>query len=75
MIKDFLREKIDAEDIEAEEQIQEIVESVKEQFQVQCKYFNAGGFDSPGYDVTCYVIAFIDENGILQGRSIEIESC
>lgn len=76
MIGDFLTEKMDAMgDIETEEQIHELAESVKEQFQVQCDYFHAGGFDSPGYDIACYVIAFIDENGKLQGRSVEIESC
>lgn len=76
MIGDFIMEKIDAlGEIDSSEQIQEIVESVQERFEVQCDYFHAGGFDSPGYDVECYVIAYLDGNGKLQGRSVEIESC
>lgn len=73
-IAEYILAQVDALDkIEEEEQISAIAEAVTKKFQVQCDYFHAGGFDSPGYDVECYVIAFLDEQGKLQGQSVEIE--
>ncbi len=42
-----------------------VVDEVKEKFNTQCTYSYCGGFDSPGYDVDCYAIAFIDSEGKL----------
>ena len=71
----FIQEKIEAvERFTDEEQIRKIVKEVRANFSAQCKYFYAGGFDSPGYDIDCYVIAYIDTDGTLGGEDIQIET-
>lgn len=73
-IKEFIIEKINKlGEIKEEYQIQEIVESVRNIFKTKCEYFYAGGFDSPGYDIDCYTIAFLDDKGDIQGVSVNIE--
>lgn len=73
-IKSFIINKFDEMEPEEGGELQEIVDAVKEKFKTECKYFHAGGFDSPGYDIDCYVIAFLDESGKIQGVSVDIES-
>lgn len=46
---------------------------VESKFNTQCDYTHCGGFDSPGYDIDCYAIAFIDENGKLDIMSFKKE--
>lgn len=73
-ITDFINKKIAVTDIEQEEDIMQIVQSVHNNFDTDCKYFYAGGFDSPGYDIDCYVIAYLEE-GIIKGVAVQVESC
>lgn len=42
-----------------------VCDEVKEKFNVQCQVCSCGGFDSPGYDIDCYAIAWISEDGNL----------
>lgn len=73
-IKTFILNKLDElKEVRESDQIVDIVTMVKETFNTQCKHFYAGAFDSPGYDMECYVIAFIDEQGELQGIDVMIE--
>lgn len=74
MIRNYILEKInEVGEFEEYKEIDEIVESVREKFNVQCECYSAGGFESPGYDIDCFIIAFIDENGKLQGIDVQIE--
>lgn len=41
-----------------------IVEKVKAQFNTDCTYDCIGGFDSPGYDITCYAFAYIEDGAV-----------
>lgn len=41
------------------------VDAVKATFGIQCDYAYCGGFDSPGYDIDCYAIAFVTTDGEL----------
>jgi hypothetical protein len=51
-----------------------IVDEVKEKFKTQIKMHDCGGFNSPGYDIECYAVAFIDENGELNIMDFQSES-
>lgn len=77
-IKDFVISKInhiyDQDDEMSEEIIGDIVHNVISEYGVKCNYFNAGDFTSTGYDCYYYVIAFIDENGNLEGVDVQVES-
>lgn len=46
--------------------LDEICGNVRDKFKVQCTHSYIGGFDSPGYDLNCYAIAFINEEGTLE---------
>lgn len=39
----------------------------------QYEMTNCGGFDSPGYDITCYCISYIDLEGRLQTIPVNFE--
>lgn len=41
------------------------VDAVRKSFGIQCDYAYCGGFDSPGYDIECYAIAFVTDEGEL----------
>lgn len=49
-----------------EDAIVRVCGMVRETFGVKCDYAYTGGFDSPGYDVSCYAIAFIKKNGEIE---------
>lgn len=73
-ITEYLEDQLsEFREISEEEEISFIVKRVNNSFkEAQCKYFYAGGFDSPGYDIECYIIAYLEE-GIIKGRDIQIE--
>ena len=48
-----------------EEAVRQAVEAVRENFKITCNYAYCGGFDSTGYDIDCYAIAFITDDGTL----------
>jgi hypothetical protein len=76
-INDFINERVEAIDeteLESSD-LHAIAKEVIETYKTQCKVFHAGSFESPGYDIDGYVIAYIDELGELQGVSIDIERC
>ncbi|WP_336761310.1 hypothetical protein [Paenibacillus sp. USHLN196] len=43
--------------------LEAICDDVKSNYSTDCKYEYIGGFESPGYDIDCYAISFIDEDG------------
>ncbi|OMC96237.1 hypothetical protein MKX34_24030 [Paenibacillus sp. FSL R5-0636] len=49
----------------AEEALRYAVESIKQHFDIPCMYEYCGGFDSPGYDIDCYAIAYVTKAGEL----------
>lgn len=48
-----------------EELLDKISNEVQEKFNVQCKSIETGKYTSCGYDMFCYAISFIDEEGKL----------
>ncbi|MNV49964.1 hypothetical protein D3C71_1419410 [compost metagenome] len=48
-----------------EETVVYAVDVVRNFFNIQCDYAYCGGFDSTGYDIYCYAIAFVTEEGEL----------
>lgn len=42
------------------------VGEVRDYLGIQCSYLCCGGFDSPGYRINCYVIAFVTDEGELE---------
>lgn len=48
------------------EYIEIIAEEVRNKFNVQCNTCECGGFDSPGYDIDCYAMAWINKDGSLE---------
>lgn len=70
-IWDYITERIDLD----EDNGYMVSEEVKEKFNTQCVYSHCGGFDSPGYDIDCYAIAFINEDGELELYDYTIECC
>jgi hypothetical protein len=74
MIGDYINNRINEfGEIEEESQIREVVEGVKKQFNTKCDFFYAGGFDSPGYVIDCYLITYIDKDGEIKGKAVSIE--
>lgn len=49
----------------ADEIVRHAVDAVREAFKITCNYAYCGGFDSPGYDIDCYAIAFVTGDGTL----------
>jgi hypothetical protein len=41
------------------------VDAVKAALGIKCDYTYCGGFDSPGYRIDCYAIAFVTDEGEL----------
>ncbi|MEK4360858.1 hypothetical protein NYE48_28015 [Paenibacillus sp. FSL M7-1455] len=41
------------------------VETIESNFGIQCDSIYCGGFDSTGYDIACYAIAFVTDEGEL----------
>lgn len=72
---DFIETFFDEEEDAYVKTDAEINQAVTEKFgydaQVQTEH--CGGFESPGYDIDCYALAFIDEDGKLQLVSWEKE--
>ena len=63
-IEDYINEAIEYQEENADEvSLSKICEEVKNKFNTKCTHQYIGGFDSPGYDIDCYAIAFIDEDG------------
>lgn len=65
-IRRYINEAIDRyEDDNEKADLDAICHEVREKFGVKCDYTYTGGFDSPGYDIDCYAIAFIGLDGEL----------
>lgn len=62
-ISTFISERLP--DNGTEEDVISVCQEVREVFGAQCVYGYAGGFDSPGYDIYCYAIAFVGKDGNL----------
>lgn len=58
----------------SEDELKELSKAVQEKFGVQCELLDIGGFDSPGYAVSCYAIMYIGTDGVLGGVPFEIIS-
>jgi len=56
------------------EYIEVIAEEVRIKFNIQCDTCHCGGFDSPGYEINCYAIAWINEYGKLEIQDFQEES-
>lgn len=56
------------------EYIEEIAKEVRGNFNIQCNVCECGGFDSPGYDITCYAMAWINKDGSLEMQDFQEES-
>jgi len=54
--------------------IETIATEVRDKFDVQCSTCHCGGFDSPGYEITCYAMAWINKNGELEMLDFQEES-
>lgn len=50
------------------------VNVVRQFFGIPCEYEYCGGFDSTGYDIDCYAIAFMTETGELGSYDYQYES-
>lgn len=74
-IEEYINEIIENhEQNEDELDLHRLCEDVKNKFKTKCTHEYIGGYDSPGYDIDCYAIAFIDENGEIGIASYEKES-
>jgi hypothetical protein len=74
-IKDYINEIIENhEQNEDELNLHQLCEDVRYKFKTKCTFDYVGGYESPGYDIDCYAIAFIDENGEIGIASYEKES-
>lgn len=68
-----ISEFIDAEIKRIEEQedesvtefLHEVVGKVKAEFNTDCVYECIGGFDNPGYELTCYAFAYVEEGSVV----------
>lgn len=67
-------QRIENEEDEAPtEFLHEIVAKVKSEFNTDCTYECIGGFDSPGYDITCYAFAYIENGAVtIHGYNYEM---
>lgn len=50
------------------------VDAVKETFGITCMYAYCGGFDSAGYDIDCYAIAYVTNDAGLAIYDYQYES-
>lgn len=75
-MKEFLEDLKKADAIEEFNSEDELFDMFKtsEEYEVEYDIFLAGSFDSPGYDADYYVLAYIDENGKIQGSGFAVES-
>jgi hypothetical protein len=78
-IKDYIDSRIEEMSGDQEcppvgEYIETIAEEVRSKFGVQCDICECGGFDSPGYDITCYAMAWINKDGSLEMQDFQQES-
>jgi hypothetical protein len=61
-IEDFVNNLIVAYEQKNEEvDLNKICDSVEKEYSTRCTNEYIGGFDSPGYSIDCYAIAFVDE--------------
>lgn len=72
-ISSRMDELISTDEGSYDDYLSQVSEEVVERFKTQCTYCYCGGFDSPGYDVDCYAIAFIDIDGKLNIMAYEEE--
>ncbi|MNC33178.1 hypothetical protein D3C81_1472590 [compost metagenome] len=61
-------------DVYGEKVLVHAVNVVREKLGITCNYAYCGGFDSTGYDIDCYAIAFITTGGELGIYDYQIES-
>lgn len=74
MIEEFIKELLGEVELTEEDQIMRLADTVRKEFpDSKCTYFYAGGYNSPGYDIDCYVVTYL-EYECIQGYSLEIES-
>ena len=65
-----IRNDITGEEIEFEEELNKVMKNIG----IKQYYFTyCGGFDSPGYDIDCYCISYIDLEGRLQTIPVYFE--
>jgi hypothetical protein len=77
-VSDYINNRMDEligeeECYPAGEYIETVAEEVRNKFNVQCDTCECGGFDSPGYEITCYAMAWINENGELEMQDFQQE--
>lgn len=74
-IMEYINEIIeDHEQNRGELNLHQLCEDVRNKFNTKCTHEYVGGFESTGYDIDCYAIAFIDKNGEIGIASYEKES-
>ncbi|MEI2280731.1 hypothetical protein [Paenibacillus polysaccharolyticus] len=64
-VTEAMREALDDPNNGADEALRYAVETVKQDFDIPCMYEYCGGFDSPGYAIDCYAIAYVTKDGEL----------
>lgn len=52
---------------------EELAKLMKEENIEQWELVNCGGFDSPGYDISCYCLSWIDKDNKLCTQDIQFE--
>ncbi|WP_054955008.1 hypothetical protein [Paenibacillus dakarensis] len=62
------------EDTGADDILRAAVNAVTETFGISCIYEYCGGFDSAGYDVDCYAIAYVTDDAGLAIYDYQYES-
>ena len=74
MIESYIEHLLEDEELEDKERLMEIAEAVRKKYgkETKCTYFYAGGFDSPGYEIDCYVITYLEDD-VIQGYPVQIE--
>lgn len=81
-VLDFFREDEDTykytifgneEDDQEEYEFYEEIKKVMNEFNVTWEFTNCGGFDSPGYSIDCYCLAYIDPKTGLQTIPVAFE--
>lgn len=56
------------------EYVETVAEEVRDKFNIQCDTCYCGGFDSPGYEINCYAMAWINEDGKLEIQDFQQEA-
>lgn len=69
----YILEKLKGISVKSKSELNQIARDVKKKFNTECKCLNADGFVSLGYELECFVIAYLDECGKIQGVPVKIE--